>query len=75
MIAAYAVLHCDHAGCPSSMALREPLRFGQLNPLQVADLNGAAGSAGWVARWTECNVRHYCPEHATETKGVTAGED
>ncbi len=51
MIHAYARIHCDHPGCEATRELAEPLRFGQLNPLQTAELRAAAGALGWRAHW------------------------
>ncbi len=69
MIHAYARIHCDHPGCQASRELSAPLRFGQLNPLQTAELRAAAGATGWRAHWpidgeADPVIRHYCPDHA-----------
>ncbi len=71
MIHAFARIHCDHPGCQATRELAEPLRFGQLNPLQTDELKAAAAALGWRARWVEpadeklaAFIGHYCPDHA-----------
>ncbi len=71
MIHAHAVLCCDAPGCSASVAGLKPLRYGQLNPLDVAGLNATAAAGGWAARWIEDEVRHYCPEHVPPRETAT----
>ncbi len=64
MINAYATIRCDHPDCQASVELPDALRFGQLNPLQVTQLQDLACRVGWVGFWVEDRVVHYCRDHA-----------
>ncbi len=68
MIHAYAILSCDAPDCEASLTHPDPLRFGQLNPIQEAELQAAAVAFGWVAQRVPDGdaavVAHLCDYHA-----------